>query len=385
MLRYKKTTVCIAALCAFTAFPAISADVYLGNAGETKNNWTANNLSAQYKDNNAPATFSVYGGHNSENSGSQGEIVKSSGDITLMFKKLPNDVLLDDIFAGGRAWGTGVSTTVGNTHIIIDTGDSEVMSGDILGGGHAYHFTTKSEGKKFGAISIAGDTLIEMNSGIANGLIFGGGYATGYASNPYDADNPAAYQAESRVGNTHIIINGGTVTEAVIGGGKVRINSEAKDYLKGISTVESVHIEMTGGTVGGIIGGGFSQTGRNKEDSASEMRTAIATVNGNTHIEIKGGTVKKLYNDDINASLQITNDKFDGAIAGGGVAGFGGTDVANNRFSKVESKGDISIQITGATVNGAIYGGAISASGHRDNGANNGDGGIASVINIGTK
>ena len=72
------------------------------------------------------------------NSGTKGAVVKSRVDITLTFKELQDNVLLYDIFAGGRAFGTGVSFSVGNTHIIIDTGDSEVMSGDIPGGGWAY-------------------------------------------------------------------------------------------------------------------------------------------------------------------------------------------------------------------------------------------------------
>ena len=58
-----------------------------------------------------------------------------------------NNVLLDDIFAGGRAFGTGVSFSVGNTHIIIDTGDSEVMSGDIPVGGLAYHLQRNQKAK----------------------------------------------------------------------------------------------------------------------------------------------------------------------------------------------------------------------------------------------
>lgn len=53
------------------------------------------------------------------NSGTKGAVVKSRVDITLTFKELQDNVLLDDIFAGGRAFGTGVSFSVGNTHTII--------------------------------------------------------------------------------------------------------------------------------------------------------------------------------------------------------------------------------------------------------------------------
>ena len=168
------------------------------------------------------------------NSGTKGAVVKSRVDITLTFKELQDNVLLDDIFAGGRAFGTGVSFSVGNTHIIIDTGDSEVMSGDIPVGGLAYHLQRNQKAKHSVPLLLLATRLLnEQRHNQRN--FFGGGYACGYASYPYDADNPVSYQEESRVGNTHIIIIGGTATEAVVGGGKVRGNTESSDHLEGLS------------------------------------------------------------------------------------------------------------------------------------------------------
>lgn len=259
------------------------------------------------------------------------------------------------------------------------------MSGDVFGGGYAYHYNVSPGNSSVGAVTIVKDTLIEFKSGIAKGTIIGGGYAMGYASTPLqslDLNKEALYLAEAKAGNTHIIISGGEITEAIAGGGKVRINSEPKNYLKGIASVESVHIEVTGGTIGGIIGGGIAQSGYNNDKDSSKMRSATAVVNGDTLIEVRGGTVNKIYNSGRTASLQITNEQFDGAIAGGGVAGYGGDDVANNRFTKVESKGDIAIHVNNATINGSIYGGAISAAGHRSDDYDNGNGGIASVNNV---
>lgn len=66
------------------------------------------------------------------NSGTKGAVVKSRVDITLTFKELQDNVLLDDIFAGGRAFGTGVSFSVGNTHIIIIGGTATEA---VVGGG----------------------------------------------------------------------------------------------------------------------------------------------------------------------------------------------------------------------------------------------------------
>lgn len=219
-----------------------------------------------------------------------------------------------------------------------------------------------------------------MNSGIANGIIFGGGYAAGYASTDYDADNKVSYQAESRVGNTHIIINGGTVTEAVVGGGKVRCSSESPNHLEGLSTVESVYIEMKGGTVGGIVGGGLAQIGRTNE-SPKDFRNGTVIVKGKTLIELSGGTVEKVYNSEKTASLNITNEHFDGAVIGGGIASYGGSNLKNNLYTKSESQ-DIEIRITGGTVKGSVYGGAVSSASLRDYRYNYGDGGIATVGNV---
>lgn len=386
MYAFRKSTLFIATLCAFAASSVLAepsttekSHHYFGKVNQATE-WDSSLIKEDYKDGK------VFGGVSSIRSDDSDSSKKTqTGDVTLHFKKNTGNIVVDDIFGGGYSQGSAVSSSVGNTHIIIDTQDQQVMGGDIFGGGYTYHYTVKPGDSSIGAVTTAKDTLIEVKRGIAKGTIVGGGYASGYASAPLDSldlKNEALYLSEAKVGHTHIIISGGEVTEAVVGGGKVRVNSEANDFLKGIATVESVHIEVTGGIVGGIIGGGIAQSGYNNEETSSKMRAATAVVNGDTLIEVNGGTVNKLYNADRGASLQITNDQFDGAIAGGGIAGYGGDDVANNRFTKVESKGDITIQVNNATINGSIYGGAISAAGHRDDGYNNGSGGIASVNNV---
>lgn len=365
MYAFRKSTLFIATLCAFAASSVLAepsttekSHHYFGKVNQATE-WDSSLIKEDYKDGK------VFGGVSSIRSDDSDSSKKTqTGDVTLHFKKNTGNIVVDDIFGGGYSQGSAVSSSVGNTHIIIDTQDQQVMGGDIFGGGYTYHYTVKPGDSSIGAVTTAKDTLIEVKSGIAKGTIVGGGYASGYASAPLDSldlKNEALYLSEAKVGHTHIIISGGEVTEAVVGGGKVRVNSETNDFLKGIATVESVHIEVTGGIVGGIIGGGIAQSGYNNEETSSKMRAATAVVNGDTLIEVNGGTVNKLYNADRGASLQITNDQFDGAIAGGGIAGYGGDDVANNRFTKVESKGDITIQVNNATINGSIYGGASVA------------------------
>ena len=251
---------------------------------------------------------------------------------------------------------------------------SAAGGGDIIAGGNSYHYTESNipGHDNQGVTTIAGDTLIEFKSGVLNGLLIGGGSVNGYAS----ADRSDCL-TRSIVGNTHIIVSGGNINEAVIGGGKARISSESVDQLEGISEVSSTLIDVSNGKIHGVVGGGWSESGRNKDSGANSPRYTESIVKGSTVINISGGTIEKLYQEKPSAGLQIHNANFDGAVVGGGVAAYGGTDIANKRYSKVVSN-DILINITGGTINGSVYAGGVSSASLRD--ANNsGEGGIVEV------
>ncbi len=298
--------------------------------------------------------------------------------VTIKISNMTGEKQFDDIFAGGRAEGASAVSITGNTYLEIDAGDGKVVTQeDIFGGGYAYHNTKHPSSSSDGLLAKTGDTHIKFNSGEIHGLILGGGSVMGYpTNNPPDVALEANYVATAETGNTWVVIDGGKVTEAVIGGGKARI-TENTSHLELYAISGDTKIDVNGGSIGGIVGGGWAEVAQNQNNS-TVSRNATSTV-ANTEINVSGdATVNKLYQTDEKAGLHITNAAFDGAIVGGGVAAYGGSDTTNHRYSKVES-GEIKINVSGGLVDGAIYAGGVSSASERDTSNSCGEGGIATV------
>lgn len=366
---FSKTAFCLSLFAAFSVIgdaQASTNDRFFGTVGQNTSQTISEVLSQ--------SNISVYGGAYAIS----GE-TKTVGDVSITLTK--GSAGIDDIFGGGKAEWVNSKSTVGNVSILIDVGDdyvtgtSDAGGGDIHGGGYAYHgkASNNPDHDNQSVTTIAGDTLIEFKSGILYGLLIGGGSVNGYAST-----DKTECLTKSIVGNTHIVVSGGTIIEAVIGGGKARISSEADNQLQGITEVSSTRIDINNGKVHGVVGGGWSESGRNKDSNASSPRYTESIVKGSTVINISGGTIEKLYQEEASAGLHIHNANFDGAVVGGGVAAYGGTDITNKRYSKVVSN-DILINISGGTINGAVYAGGVSSASFRDDGYNNGEGGIVEV------
>ena len=351
-----------------------AAEIFLGTEGQN----TEVTITNQYAQGSQ-----IFGGVNATQAEAQGSpgIYKTAGNVALVIGSLNGDINLDDIVGGGYAKGATATSTVGDAKITVNAGvDHLISSGDLIGGGYAYHYAAYTDqGSAVGAVAKTGKTYIEFNSGKINGLIIGGGSAMGYAAKDFSLDNIGTYLSLAETGDTHIVINGGTVAEAVIGGGKSRLTLELSDRLYAKAITGQTRIDIKGGQVGGVVGGGWAMAGYNTEKNASEMRTAYAEVNDSI-INVEGGTVNRLYQTDLGAGVLITNSDFDGAIVGGGVAAYGGTNKEGNKYSEVKS-GNVTINVTGGTVKGAVYAGAVSSATERTSGNNNnnGDGGIASV------
>lgn len=353
---------------------AHAGKVYYGGQGQN----TDVTINTAFSASSSADLTSVFGGLMADT-----KETKTVGDVSITLKKASANV--DDVFGGGYATGANSKSTVGDVSIVIDvgeglvTGNAEEGGGDVIAGGYAYHYTAADDSShpNKGVTAVAGDTRIEFKSGVLNGLLIGGGSVNGYASAVSGVQKRGECLTQSISGSTHIVVSGGTVNEAVVGGGKVRISSEAGDRLQGIATVENARIDITGGTVHGVVGGGWSEAGFNLDAKASSPRSAESIVKGETVINISGGTVERLYQSKLSAGLQIHNAAFDGAVAGGGVAAYGGTDTTNDRYSKTTS-GAVTINITGGTINGAVYAGGVSSASNRD-AYNSGEGGIVEV------
>lgn len=137
-------------------------------------------------------------------------------------------------------------------------------------------------------------------------------------------------------------------------------------HLKGTATASAkdTNINVRGGTVDGIIGGGMAI-----DDSDAARTNAIAETSGKATINVVGGTINKAaalgglaaMNDlgDLAAYADGVNKAAgNAAIAAGGIALGGGAKAYVN---------EAEVNIAGGTVDGDIYGGGIAAYGYANN------------------
>ena len=290
----------------------------------------------------------IYGGGSAVGAGSEAV----TGNTSLILTAA--DTGIDCIYGGGYAVEGGKVTT-GNTHIVIDIAGNGKGAEDIFGGNSVYAFPggTNVQG-------IVGDTLIEYKNGTSRGMVFGGSEIMGYTSATNDIS-----KVES--GNTAIFVTGGILTEAVLGGSKVRLTGDQANKIS--STGKDTTVIVSGASVKGLVGGDLVQVLKKTYDKP--VRIAEGSVE-KTNIIVNGGTVGTLYVD-AGASIQIGDAGFKGAIIGGGVA-TGGTDENKHALSSVDTA---NVVINDGIVNGDVYGGGLSTATLRS--GNEADGGISTV------
>lgn len=293
----------------------------------------------------------VYGGGSAVGEGS----TSVAGDTSVIITAAGTDI--DCVYGGGYA-EKGGKVTAGNTHIVIDIESNGAGVEDIFGGNSVYAYPGGVN-----AQGIVGDTLIEYKNGTSRGMLFGGSEIMGYSAKTND-------ESKIETGNTKVMVTGGTLTEAVLGGSKVRLTGDQGNKVSSIGQDTNITVSGDTTSVKGLVGGDLVQV-LNKNYS-SDVRIAEGKVN-NTNIIINGGTINSLYVDS-SASIQIGDVNFKGAIIGGGVA-TGGTDDNKHAESRVDTT---NVVINAGTINGDIYGGGLSTATLRS--GNEADGG-SSLVN----
>ncbi len=138
---------------------------------------------------------------------------------------------------------------------------------------------TASRAEEGGQVSIYGggtDTVTEDTRLVLKGgnfaNVYGGGYIGGGHGDAVGTDASVA-------GDIRIEIGGSVVIENVYGGGRL---AGASGLASANVNVGDTYIEMSGGKVDTLYGGGYSHAG----GSASA---------GSTHLSVTGGTIQKLY------------------------------------------------------------------------------------------
>lgn len=235
--------------------------------------------------------------------------------------------------------GEGLSKTDGAFATATTDGTDIQLAGGyiagVMGGGIAgavNNSTATAEMSDDVDITIGG--YVDENGDALNAEVvgvFGNGlaYFTGEA---HGGDNPLKGQAAALAGNTNINVRGGLV-DGIIGGGMAIDDSDAS-YKNAIAkTSGTASINVSGGTV-------------NKVDAF----TALSSIFENSGVSVSEPSLAG-YVDGVNAAAS------NAAIAAGGIALGGGAE------AYVENA---QVNVVGGDVKGDVYAGGISAFGYKD-------------------
>lgn len=272
-------------------------------------------------------------------------------------------------FADAENAGATLSTTDGAFATATTNGsDIQLASGyivGVMGGGIAgtlNNATAKAEMTDTVDITVGGyegytneEKAPEVVGLFGNGLA----YFTGTAN---EGNNPLLGTATASATNTNINIRGGSV-DGIIGGGMAIDDSDAERTNAIADTSGKVTINVTGGTInkaealGGLATmslGGLGTYAGGVNDAAGNAAIAAGG------IALGGGAKAKVHEAEVN----IAGDaKVKGDIYGGGIAAYGYETNVDNEARADGSHVDISTinLLNGGTVEGNIYaGGAVS-------------------------
>ncbi len=264
--------------------------------------------------------------------------------------------------------GATQNTTYGNRIINISGG---VIHYSVLGGSNSNGGTGNNIGiidgdtiVYVGGTAVVGDQTGSIND-VEAGSVFGaGGGADGYPT-------------RGSVKNSHVIINGATITDGVYGGGnfgstgtqttqsstaKIEILSGtignvyggsksagfSKNEYKSSSVID---IDISGGTIGNVYGGS-NTTG--EVYGSVDMDIIGGTITGNVYGGGKGAPTFVSNNIDITIGRNgITNTPIiQGNIYGGSALG-----IVNSNSSNGSASGNTSITINNGSISGSVFGG----------------------------
>lgn len=301
------------------------------------------------------SSAAVVGGGMANGKGASASVDKTNVSIT-------GGTIDGKVVAGGLAINGGTTTVKGDTLLTMTDGK---VTGDLIGGN-----LLEKNGEEDGSIA---STTVNVKGGTVAGEIYGGSYvrnttATSKVDNTtvnisggtIGATEPQGWAqyvvaggkamsnatiTESSVTNTATVnISGGEITRgAVVGGGFARAQGASDSAT---ANVENSVVNITGGTLVGIVGGGLAEnlgTAGSSATATAGMTTASLTIDGNATVN---GIIYKGNDGEETPSSA--------AIIGGGLA------YSKNGSAAVASVETASTTINGGTINGGVYAGGMA-------------------------
>ena len=327
-----------------------------GTSSVTINGGTINKVQFGAVENNTGTlSAAIVGGGLANDAGSTATVDNTSVTIA-------DGTINGKVVAGGAAVNGGTTTAGGNTLLTMTGGE---VSGDLIGG------NLLEKGGKEGS-AIAGST-VNVKGGTVAGEIYGGSYVRNTT-------------ATSKVDNTTVNISGGTIgakvpqgwAQYVVGGGKAMSNATTTES----SVTNTATVNISGGNIsrGAVVGGGFARAQGASDSATADVKDSVVNLTGGTLVGVVGGGLaENLGTADSSAtatagvttaSLTIDGNATvsdiiykgnDGeekpssaAVIGGGLA------YSKNNSTAAASVETANTTINGGTINGDVYAGGMA-------------------------
>ena len=325
----------------------------------TINGGTINGIAyGAVKDNTGTSSAAVVGGGMANGTGASASV--DNTNVLIAGGKIDGKVV-----AGGLAINSG-ATTVGENTLLTMT-DGEVTE-DLIGGN-----LLENGGKE---ISNIASSTVNVKGGQVDGEIYGGSYVRNTT-------------ATSGVTNTTVNISGGTIgatvpqswAQYVVGGGKAMSNATETTS----NVLETATVNISGGDItrGAVVGGGFARAQGASDSATATVKNSVVNLTGGTLVGVVGGGLAENLSTDATATAGVTtasltiggdatvngiiykgNDTVSGskvenpssaAVIGGGLA-----------YSNGGQTATASVDTATTTINGGIIKGDIYAGGMAD-------------------
>jgi uncharacterized repeat protein (TIGR02543 family) len=316
------------------------------------------------------------GGYDTYNASTFPSYTDGNINITL------NGGIIGYVYGGGLRGTIGLPSLPVEVNIVVNSGTT--IAKDLYGGGSGTlvkikHTNTSGAveintayNDPTGKADLYGNITVTMNGGTINGSLYGGGKSvpsiSEYNETPF---NYLQNNVASVYGDVTVNITGGTVLKSVYGAGRGIDTGLLADGQNAVDNEYSsifvvmnkavdgkVTDELEFGSVPWAFQNLFTSTKIPVTFNTSDLSKyeEYASVSGDTHVNVSGGTIKegvyggsalgKLYG---NAYVHITGGTIEGTVYGGGLGVEGRISVTGNRYVTVGGR---------AYIKGSVYGGS---------------------------
>lgn len=324
-----------------------------GTSSVAINGGTINGIAyGAVKDNAGTSSAAVVGGGLANDEGASASVDNTNVSIT-------GGTIDGKVVAGGLAINGGTTAVAENTLLTMTGG---TVTEDLIGGN-----LLEKNGEDGGSIA---STTVNVKGGTVAGEIYGGSYVRNTT-------------ATSKVDNTTVNISGGTIgatepqgwAQYVVAGGKAMSNATITES----SVTNTATVNISGGEItrGAVVGGGFARAQGASDSATANVKDSFVNLTGGTLVGIVGGGLVENLSTGATATAGVTTASLtidgnatvngiiykgnDGektpssaAIIGGGLA------YSNNSQTAAASVGTATTTINDGTITGHVIAGGMA-------------------------